>query len=343
LIAAAKIEMNKKIKVFGARVLNRLGLIARWTPRRSVVILMYHRVDRNPDCLGLTVPPELFSLQLRYLKERFHLVSLKDAVRMLGEGSVDTRCCVITFDDGYRDNFETAVPLLTEHGVPATIFVTYEAIESGRFGWTAFDRTILNFPEAKLDLNDWGLGEYPLESQSLREQAVSALHRQLKRQADSLKREVVGHVVSKYGDESSAERTMMNWDEVRQLAEDDLFTIGAHTITHPILSRVSHDQAVHEIMDCKRLLEAKIGQSVDFFAYPNGGKEDINDDIKSIVKKSKYAAACTTISGLNIQYCDKLALKRIDVTTNMSTDCYNKFSPDMFEFYISCILNKKYE
>jgi peptidoglycan/xylan/chitin deacetylase (PgdA/CDA1 family) len=332
--------MKKNIKVFGARILNRLGIIALCTPRQSVVILMYHRVNRTPDCLGLTVPPELFSLQLRYLKEHFRIVSLKDAVLMISEGSVNTRCCAVTFDDGYRDNYEIAAPLLAEHGVPATIFVTYDAIETGQFGWGAFDRTILNFPEAKLDLSDWGLGAYPLGSQTDREQAVIALHRLLKQQTDSLKRQVVDHVVSKYRDESSTERTMMNWDEVRHLAQDDLFTIGAHTITHPILSRVSHDHAVHEITDCKRLLEAKIGRSVDFFAYPNGGKEDINDDIISIVKQSKYDAACTTISGLNMPGGDAFTLKRIDVTTNMSTDYCEKFSPDMFEFYISCILNQ---
>ncbi len=333
--------MKKIIKVFGARILNRLGIIARCTPRQSVVILMYHRVNKTPDCLGLTVPPELFSLQLRYLKGHFHIVSLKDAVGMIREGLMDTRCCAVTFDDGYLDNFEIAAPILAEHGVPATIFVTYDAIETGQFGWDAFDRTILNFPAAKLDLNDWGLGEYTLGSQAHREQAVVALHRQLKQQADSLKRQVVDHVVSKYGDESSAERTMMNWDEVRQLAQDDLFTIGAHTVTHPILSRVSHDHAVHEIMDCKNLLEDKLGRSVDFLAYPNGGKEDINDDVISIVKKSEYSAACTTISGVNMPGDYAFMLKRIDVTVSMSTDCNKNFSQDMFGFYISCILNKK--
>ena len=332
--------MKRNIKVIGARVLNRLGIIARCTPRQSVVILVYHRVNRNPDCLGLTVPPELFSLQLRYLKDHFRIVSVKDAVRMISEKSVDTRCCAVTFDDGYRDNFEIAAPLLAEHGVSATFFVTYDAIETGQFGWGAFDRTILNFPEAKLDLSDRGLGTYHLGSQADREQAVIALHRLLKLQADSLKRQAVDHVVSKYGDESSAERTMMNWDEVRQLAHDDLFTIGAHTITHPILSRVSHDQAVHEVTDCKRLLAAKIGRTVDFFAYPNGGKEDINNDIISVVKKSRYNAACTTISGLNMPGDNPFLLKRIDVTTSMSTDYYKKFSPDMFRFYISCMLDK---
>lgn len=289
--------------------------------------------------MGLTVPPELFSLQLRYLKDHFRIVSVKDAVRMISEGTVTTRCCAVTFDDGYRDNFEIAAPLLAEHGVPATIFVTYDAINTGQFGWGAFDRTILNFPAAKLDLSDWGLGAYPLGSQAHREQAVVALHRLLKQQSDSVKRDVVGHVVSTYGGNVAVERVMMSWDEVMQLAKNDLFTIGAHTVSHPILSRVSHDQAVHEIADCKQLLEANIGQPIDFFAYPNGGKEDIGNEIISIVKKTGYDAAFTTISGLNVYGDDVFSLKRIDVTMNISADSKNIFSPDMFAFYISGILN----
>jgi len=274
------------------------------------------------------------------LKDHFRIVSVKDAVRMISEKSVDTRCCAVTFDDGYRDNFEIAAPLLTEHGVPATIFVTYDAIETGQFGWGAFDRTILNFPGAKMDLSGWGLGEYFLGSQAHRKQAVVALHRLLKQQSDSVKTDVVEHVVSTYGDKTVVERVMMNWEEVRQLAQDDLFTIGAHTVTHPILSRVSHGQAVHEIADCKHLLEAKIGQSIDFFAYPNGGKEDVNDDIISIVQKAKYKAAFTTISGFNASGDKAFDLKRIDVTMNISTDSGGFFSPDMFEFYTSGILHK---
>lgn len=301
---------------------------------------MFHRVNRAPDCLGLTVLPELFSLQLRYLKDHFRIVSVKDAVQMISEKSVNERCCAVTFDDGYRDNFEIASPLLKEHVVPATFFITYEAIETGQFGWGAFDRTILSYPGPKLDLSAWGVGEYLLGNQGQREQAVITLHRLLKKQADSVKKDVIAHVVSAYGDNEVPERVMMNWDEVRRLAKDDLFTIGAHTVTHPILSRISHDQAMVEIMECKQLLQDKVEQSIDLFAYPNGGKEDVNDEVVSIVKKSGYKAAFTTIPGLNSSSSELFSLKRIDVTMDIAADCKGKFSPHIFKFYISGIVNR---
>lgn len=330
----------KSLKVFGTKILNRLGVIKKCIPKQSVLILMYHRVNKTQDCLGLTVSPDLFSLQLQYLKDNYRIVSVKDAVKMISKKSVDTRCCAVTFDDGYRDNIEIAAPLLAKHGVPATIFVTYDAIETGQFGWGAFDRTILNFRDQKLDLSAWGVGEYQLTTKTHREQAVVELHRLLKQEPDSVKKDVVGHVVSTYGDAGSPERVMMDWDEVRLLAQDGLFTIGAHTVTHPILSRISREQAVHEIINGKQLLECKIGKYVDFFAYPNGGKKDINNDIISIVKKAGYKAAFTTIYGLNAPGDESHFLKRIDVTTNMSTNNKENFSPDMFKFYISGIVSK---
>jgi peptidoglycan/xylan/chitin deacetylase (PgdA/CDA1 family) len=133
---------------------------------------------------------------------------------------------------------------------------------------------------------------------------------------------------------------MMNWNEILSLSESDLFTIGAHTMTHPILSRLSHDDASFEIISSKSVLEDKIGKSVDYFAYPNGRVEDIGDFAPSIVAASGYKAACTMNPGLNDSNADVFGLKRINVDMEMSIDVDGKFSPDLFDFYLSGFLQR---
>ena len=133
---------------------------------------------------------------------------------------------------------------------------------------------------------------------------------------------------------------MMTWAEVNELASGNMITIGAHTVTHPILSRISEAQARFEVVEGKRLLEEKLGRSVGLFAYPNGGREDIGPDVVALVKEAGYRAACTTIYGQNEVGVDPWELKRIDVTCAMSTDTRKKFSPDLFSLSLSGLFHR---
>ena len=333
--------MKKNIKCFGAKILNRMGILRGYiSHKKSIRILMYHRVNNNSDCLGLTVSPELFSLQLQFIKDNYEVISLADAVRITASGALTSNYCVITFDDGYRDNYEIAAPLLGEHSVPATIFVTYDAIETGQFGWGSFDRTLLTTLAEQIDLNQWDAGKYEIADQSSREHAIITLHRFLKTLPDAEKQAIISHVVATYSAEIATERTMMTWSEVRELAAGELITIGAHTMTHPILTRITEKQARYEIVVAKKMLEEKIERQVDFFAYPNGGREDISQDVVALVKGAGYHAACTTIFGQNLPNADPWELKRVDIFNAMSTDSNNRFSHDLFAFSLSGLFRR---
>jgi peptidoglycan/xylan/chitin deacetylase (PgdA/CDA1 family) len=331
--------IKKAVKCLGAGLLSGSGCTGRYDARhRSVAILMYHRVNSDPGCLGLSVAPELFSRQLRFLKERYRVISLGEAVSRLATGSLEGNDCAITFDDGYLDNYEIAAPLLAEQNLPATVFVTHDAIETGFFGWGTFDRTLMTATTRQLDLQEFGLGLHPLDGQEARKRAIVTLHKLLKQRPDSEKLAVVDFVVSRFGDGRAGERTMMNWSQLRELAAGGLVTIGAHTVTHPILSRVSPQQASREVCEGKRLIEAKLGRAVDYFAYPNGLPADIGPDVLQLVRESGYLGACTTIPGRNAAGCDPLYLKRLDVTTHMSTGLDGRFSPGLFSTMISGFL-----
>lgn len=336
--------IKKTIKCLGARLLTKLGIIDRYEARqKSVLILMYHRVNANPDCLGLTITPELFSQQLHYIKEHYDVISLSEAVTQISSQNVQSNRCVITFDDGYRDNYEVAAPLLTEHNMPATIFITYDAIQNGHFGWGEFDRALLTTARDFLDLQHFGLGQYPLVNSVERDFAVTTLHRLLKQRPDSEKLAVMEYVVAGYGGGGGTDgvRTMMNWEEVIKLASVGLVTIGAHTISHPILSRVPLAQARREVVEGKRLIEQSLGRSVHHFAYPNGQPSDIGHAVVEMIKPAGYQSACTTIEGLNPVGSDPFYLRRINVTSYMSTDSRGNFSPELFATMISGLLYKK--
>lgn len=335
-----KNNMNKKLKMELLNIWKKSGLKKYFSMHEYVLILTYHKVNNFYDMSNLSVDEEIFNMQMMFCKENFDVINMDYAVSLIQSGNVDRRYCVVTFDDGYRDNYDVAVPLLAEHGLPATLFVTCDAIESGRFGWGEFDRAILGFHEDSLDLSKWKLGAYSLRSVGEREKALVALHSLLKKCPNSLKVEVFNYVSSICSQRYSSPRYMMNWNEILSISKSDLFTIGAHTVTHPILSKISCDDASFEIMNSKSILEDKIGKPVDFFAYPNGRVEDIGDFAQSIVAASGYKAACTMNQGLNDSNADVFALKRINVDMEMSVDADGKFSPDLFDFYLSGFLQR---
>jgi peptidoglycan/xylan/chitin deacetylase (PgdA/CDA1 family) len=330
-------KYKKNAKLLAASFLNKTGVIRKHLHKHSILILMYHRVNESHDFLGLTVNESLFSRQVECILENFEVISLDESVTRILNGSVDKNYCVITFDDGYRDNFEIVAPILEKYRIPATIFVTYDAIEHGQFGWKAFDDAILNSKEDYLDLRYFGFERIDLRNCLAREKVVVDLHGVLKQQSHYLKKEIVDYVLSQNTSKYCDERFMLNWDEVCKLSQNDLFTIGAHTITHPILSKVSETQAIQEIVECKVLLEDKIKNSVNYFAYPNGGVDDYNANVISIVKNAGYRAACTTVSGNNIVADDLFELKRVDVTPYMSTDSRGAFNSEFFLFSLSQI------
>lgn len=307
-----------------------------------LTILMYHRVNPERDVLGLSVSPDFFDRQLAFLASRFTVISLADSVSMLSHGVPAGNYAVITFDDGYRDNYDFAFPLLRRHGLPATIFVTVNGLETGDFGWYRFDRAILDSQSESIDLTSFKLGMVDLRTRAKKEQAIFHLHQELKLCSHDMRIAVCDHVVRELSEDTGAgrERIMLSWDEARQMQASGLVTIASHTMTHPILTRVNRDTARDEIVRSKAIIEEKLGTVVDLFAYPNGTTADYNDDIVGILKAGGYAAACTTAPGSVPDGADPYRLPRVDVTFGMCEGIGGRFSPEMFEWAL-CLPYKK--
>ena len=273
-------------------------------PQR-LTVLNYHRVN-DPDQPGfdmfkanVSATPEGFAAQLDYLQQRFNIVSIGEIVAWLrGEGDLPRHAALITFDDGYYDNLTHAAPSLKERSLPALIFLTTDHIgRSEPFYW---DLAAYCFHHSQRDNVDLPLvGHQSWNSTAGREAVMRGWIEQLKTIPNT---ELSRHVekLPDLLDVSVADDAFtgltLSWEQVRHLAAQGV-AMGSHTMSHPILTRISPDQAQNELAGSKARIEEEIGRRVESFAYPNGGAADFNPAIMALAREVGYAAAFTLLPG----------------------------------------------
>jgi L-malate glycosyltransferase len=303
-----------------------------------VIILTYHRIDDKEDVNGLSVSRTFFAKQLAYLTKMYKVITLEEAVARLAHGNLDETYIVITFDDGYRNTYDIAYPLLKQYKIPATVFITCEAIDKGYYDWIQLDEIIMRLTGDEMDLSGFGLGRLSVKCDLDKKSAIIKLHNKLKKACHQTRREVIDHLSGDCLGQQG--RVMMNWEEVKLLAQSGLVTIGAHTVRHPILSKLSPEEASSEIADSKKIIEERTGMTVDFFAYPNGGGADFTTENVIAVQSSGFSAACTTMGGFNRQGDDLFRLQRIDVTYGICRTGAGRFSRSIFAAYVSGVMDQ---
>jgi peptidoglycan/xylan/chitin deacetylase (PgdA/CDA1 family) len=265
---------------------------------RCLSILIYHRVIREPDpLLPDIVCAADFESQMSLLDRWFRVLPLREAVERLRSGSLPARAACVTFDDGYADNAEIALPILKKRGVPATFFVAADFIDGGRMWNDTVIETIRRAPGPSLDAGALGLGALDLSTLDARREAIAALISALKYLQGQERQERVADISSAVAGELPA-ALMMTRAQVRALQANGM-EIGAHTLSHPILAKLDAERAEFEIAESKRRLESMTGAPVRVFAYPNGkpGKDYLPEHV-AMVKRSGFDAAVSTAWGV---------------------------------------------
>lgn len=260
-------------------------------------ILIYHRVLPRIDPL---FPNELdsagFEAQMRALASCFRFLPLSDAIVALRSGSLPARAACVTFDDGYADNAEVALPILRRLGIPATFFVATGFLNGGRMWNDTVIEVIRRTPESRLDLASLGLGDFDLSTIAARRQAIPALLQKLKylpldERLDRVER-LREAVAVRLPDD-----LMMSTQQVRSLHAAGM-EIGGHTVNHPILARLDANEAREEIANGKDSLEEMIRGHVRLFAYPNGKPDQDYLGIHAkIARNLNFSAAVSTSWG----------------------------------------------
>lgn len=279
--------------------------------RARLSVLVLHRVLAEADSLfpEAMVAPRFTEL-CRWLDSMFQVVPLDEGVRQLKEGSLPERALAITFDDGYADNHDVALPILSRHGLPATFFIATGFLGRGCM-WN--DLVIEAFRDTKLqrvDLSDLlGAGVYSLGKLHDRRLALEDVIAKAKYLQPERRLELVGKVGARLEVDPPA-GMMMTHNEVVALRKAGM-QIGAHTVSHPILATLDAVEKRREIGESKRVLEAVLGEPIALFAYPNGKPgEDFDDDSVQAVREAGFTIAVTTARGAANRLTDTLQIPR---------------------------------
>jgi peptidoglycan/xylan/chitin deacetylase (PgdA/CDA1 family) len=263
----------------------------------GTLVLLYHRVAQlEHDPYGFAVSPHHFSEQCAILRRHYVVVPLRDAVATRRE-------VVITFDDGYADNREAAA-ILAAAGLPATFFITIGRIgERCEVWWDRLEQLVTTCAPARgfLDLEIAGQPLWAdLRSTEARVRAHMAIYWRLRRMSPAAIEPVLERLESQLGIRT-VERDTHRWmtrEELRELAANSGIDVGAHTLTHPMLTAVPASEQLQEIGGSRQQLEAVLGRPVRLFSYPFGGRDAFDETTKALVRDSGYTFACTGTGGL---------------------------------------------
>lgn len=290
-------------------VLNHVGFfnVLRGFNPGNLTVLNYHRVTdpHDPSCdtfkPNISATPEMFDRQVAYMKHNFDMVSASDITACVeGTGTLPSHAAIITFDDGYADNYTNAYPVLKQHGVPALIFITTDFVGLSKPSFwdvaaCAFTHTEMT--SAILPLT----GKQTWSNESEKYGVMMRWIETLKTVPEEEKQNYAKQLPAILGVDSAEQRcnnVFMTWDQVREMAANGI-EFGSHTLTHPIMTRIPEEQVTRELLESKRLIEHELGKPVVTFAYPNGGHEDFNPAIIAELRKAGYTMAFTLMPGYN--------------------------------------------
>lgn len=317
----------------------------------SAVILMYHRVlpagdgdvdeswEKVRSLPGIVVSPEIFEKQVHHLTSHYRLLSLSDLVTRLESGqSPPEKSVVITFDDGWRDNYEYAFPILKRFRAPATIFLSTGYIGTDQVFWP--EKIIQAVTVARESNAEAGKAETIAHPEVQRAMAdcltvdssniVTALDRlvNLLKTADVSLREQIINLLP--ADSDHHFRVMVNWDEITEMAGQGV-EFGAHGVNHDILTEIDREHQRHEIEQSCAVLRQKVSPAVLTFAYPNG---NYDDSIRRMVIDAGARCAVSTAPGISSLASDRYALPRINVHDGVSKGVLAPFSRSLFDAHI---------
>lgn len=277
--------------------------------RKPLSILIYHRVLTERDWMLPEAPTaDEFRWQMRLMRRHFNMLSLPQAIQLLRQGLLPARAACITFDDGYADTATVAYPILAELGIPMSIFVSSGYLEGGIMWNDTLLESVRRLPVNTLDLQEIGLPSYSIASQAARQQAAHDLIARCKYLDLAQRQEVADYLA--HQSPTLPNTLMMTHAQTKELAEHGV-EIGGHTISHPILIKLSPAQAQAEIVNDKARLEAITGHPVRLFAYPNGQPEvDYNNSHVRMVQEAGFEAAVTTGRGVSDHQTDLFQLPR---------------------------------
>lgn len=294
-----------------------LPAVFRFFHRNTLTIVLYHGVAPKRDIgkennlynyRGKYIAPEDFEWQMQYIKKHYTVLDLEKALSRMRENTLPRNALAITFDDGYRNFYDYAYPILKKNNLTATMFLVSDFVLEKKPLW--------------VDRLEYAMGNLKIErAEKIKKDSV--MRQELKR-ASSVEREQrlraleqeTGALLSDFDGEKAvyAPLSVEQMQEMRALV-----SFGAHTKTHPILSTESSTDAERDIRESKESLERALGKLSSVFAYPNGQPGDWTEANEQSLKRLGFTYALTTTEGTNTSTTHPFRLTRVVLdSTNRS-------------------------
>ena len=268
-------------------------------------ILTFHHVrpwmgDAFAPNRLLEITPDFLDAALTRIKALgFDLVSMDEAVRRMGEGRARP-FVALTFDDGYRDNAEHALPILETHAAPFTLYVTTGfADRTARLWWVELEAAIRALDAVDIDVDGVRVA-MPAGTLAEKAAAFRAIYWLLREGPEARLLAVIAGLMARAGltSEALVAKLCLDWDGVRAIARHPLCAIGAHTLTHPMLAK--HDEATvrRELVDSRRGIEERIGLPVRHLSYPVGDPTSAGTREFTLAAEVGFSSGVTTRPGM---------------------------------------------
>jgi peptidoglycan/xylan/chitin deacetylase (PgdA/CDA1 family) len=295
-------------------LLDKAGIfrLSKTVSKNQIRILTYHRFGEG------YVSSEVFEKHVIYLTKYFNIISLSSYLDFLnGQKKLPPNSVILTVDDGYMDFFSFAFPTLKKYKTPATVFLTVDFIDNGMWLW----HDLLNYGINSTSRKDITFNGriFDLTNQ-VDKSALKLLLDNICTSIGTTERDIFSdHFLKELKvsvpEHPTPDYAPLTWDKIIEMSEFGI-SYGAHTCTHPILSKIAPHEALKEIRDSKQHLEAVVQKDILAFCYPNGTEKDFNEDIKKMVKECGYFCAMSMIYGMNDLKSDRYALRRMHANSS---------------------------
>lgn len=290
-----------------------------------LTILLYHGVtDAHSEGIenysGKHCSREEFVKQMAFLKANCNLLSMDDVVNHYkAKKPFPKNSAAVTFDDGFKNNFTVAVPVLDNFRIPAAFYLSTGFIGTEKMFWVDIMEDCINRSKKRrieLDISA-RRKKFLLATAKQRIQALEAVKKYCKQAGNEKKDVVVRSVIAATGIRPSVHSAenyrKMSWDDAAEISANPLFTVGGHTQNHTILSSLSVDAMKREISVSIRELKKRLGSKVRHYSYPEGQKNHYNENTIAYLKKCGIVCCPSAIDGVNTFKDDLFHLKRIMV------------------------------
>lgn len=330
----------------------KLSAWSKETSSYSIPILAYHRIlpdsiiDQVYSSPHIIVSLESFEKQMQFIAQTCNPISLKNYVIAVKNRLIlPKRTVIITFDDGWKDNFTYAFPILKRLHIPATIFLTTGYIGQKRIFWQEQIRYLLNIIKYSEQLKlEWGnyliklKNDLPelnkiLTTNIIDEKRIITI---LKSIEQKLRDNFINDItkILNYPNLPYQMHDFLDWNDIRMMQKYGI-EFGSHTVNHLLLDKTDQNTLWNELKKSKEQIETEIGEKIYAIAYPNG---NFNDDVIEVAQKAGYSCGVTTIEGNNTVHCNLMELKRINVSEKRFSGANGQFSESILECYLAGIL-----